>query len=71
MDLTREAKIHAMLQVPKLRAALDALEKIDTSAEDGMFARKLGEVILACDVFVDNTKHQHRTICNVMKGRRA
>lgn len=71
MNLTKEAKIHSLLQIPKLKDTVAALEKMDPYSEDELFAQKLGNVLLACDIFVSNTKHQHRTLCDIMKGKRA
>jgi hypothetical protein len=71
MDLTKEAKLHTMSQIPKLRLALEFLAKANVSTEDDMFAKLLGDTILACDIFMENTKHQHRTMCDVVAGKRA
>lgn len=71
LDLTREAKIHTLNQVIKLKTAIRGLEEINGDTTDAIFARRLGEVIIACDVFIMNTKHQHRTICDIATRKRA
>ena len=71
LDLTKEAKVYTMEQLLKLQAAIAPLVKGETGDTDALFARKLGDALIACEVFVSNTKHQHRTICDVVKGKRA
>lgn len=71
MDLTKEAKSHTLIQASKLSLSLKAILNLGVHTEDAQFAKKLGETIIACNVFVDNTKHQHRTICDIAEGRRA
>ena len=71
LDLSREAKLHVMEEMIKLQTALSPLVKGSLEDTDPLFARKLGDAIIACDVFVSSTKHQHRTICDVAKGKRA
>lgn len=71
LDLTKEAKMYTMEQLLKLQAAIAPLARENKEDTDALFARKLGDALIACNVFISNTKHQHRTICDVVKGKRA
>lgn len=71
LDLSKEAKLHVMEQIVKLQTAIAPLIKGGLADTDSLFARKLGDALIACDVFVHSTKHQHRTICDVAAGKRA
>lgn len=70
-DLSREAKAHSMAEVEKLQRRIAELSESGINITDPIFARRLGEAIIACEVFVENTKHQHRTLCDIIAGKRA
>ena len=46
MNLTKEAKIHSLLQIPKLKDTVAALEKMDPYSEDELFAQILAVMSL-------------------------
>lgn len=68
-NLSREAKAHSIAEVEKLLQRISELTNSGVNITDPIFARRLGEAIIACEIFIENTKHQHRTLCDIIAGK--
>lgn len=72
-NLSEPAQNHVIEEAYKLYGVLRTLlaQGAKSTKDNEEFAKRLSDSLIACSVFISNTKNQHRTLCDIMKGKRA